>query len=189
MAPAVPLILDYKRGDIGNTNSGYIKYAFGYLNADAVTVHPYMGRESLQPFLDLKDKGIIVLCRTSNPGSGEFQDLMVEGKKLWQLVAEKVRDEWNGGGNCALVVGATYPEEMGEIRQLMGDNMLFLVPGIGAQGGDVKKTLNAGLNKKGGGLILNSSRAITYASKGSDFAKAARRGASKLKNEINKYRS
>lgn len=187
-APGIPIILDYKRADIGNTNEGYIKYAFDYLGVDAVTVSPYMGRESLQPYLDLKDKGIIVLCRTSNPGAGEFQDLLVGGQKLYRVVAERVRDGWDQNDNCALVVGAPYPEEAAEIRSIMGEDMLFLVPGLGPQGGDVEKTVKAAANKAGNGIIVNSSRGIIYASSGKDFAEAARNSAVSLKEEINKYR-
>ena len=187
-APGIPIIFDYKRGDIGNTNSGYIKSAFDNLNADAVTINPYMGRESLQPYLDVEDKGIIVLCRTSNPGAGEFQDLHVEDKKLYQVVAEHVSQEWNQNGNCALVAGATNPEDVAKIREIVGDDMLLLVPGIGAQGGEVEKTVRAGVNKNGRGIIVNSSRGIIYASNGPDFAEAARKATISLRDEINKYR-
>ena len=187
-SPDVPIILDYKRADIGNTNRGYISYAFEYLGVDAVTVHPYMGRESLQPYLDLKNKGIIVLCRTSNPGAGEFQDLETNGKKLYEIVAETVRDKWNENNNCALVVGAPYPDQLAAIRKSMGEEMLFLVPGIGAQGGDVEKTVKAGVTKKGKGIIVNSSRGIIYASNDTDYPGAARKVAIELRDEINKYR-
>lgn len=187
-APDVPIILDYKRADIGNTNNGYIAYAFDYLGVDAVTVHPYMGSESIRPYLDLADKGIIVLCRTSNPGAGEFQDLEVNGKKLYQMVAERVHSEWDRNNNCALVVGATYPAEARQIRQLVGDDMLFLVPGIGAQGGNIEQSVTASINKNGEGIIVNSTRSIIYASGAEDFAEAARGEAQKLRDEINKYR-
>lgn len=186
--PDIPIILDFKRGDIGNTNNHYIEFAFNYLQVDAVTVQPYQGRIAVQPFLDLKDKGIMVLCRTSNEGSGEFQDLLVDGRKLYLHVAENVKKEWNANGNCQLVVGATYPKEMSEIRELMGDEMVFLVPGLGAQGGDTEAAVKAGINKDGRGLIINSSRAIIYASKNEDFAEAARTQAQATKDEINKYR-
>jgi orotidine-5'-phosphate decarboxylase len=186
--PDIPIILDYKRGDIDTTNNHYTTFAFEYLQVDAVTIQPYQGKQAFQPFLDRKDKGIIILCRMSNEGSGEFQDMLVDGKKLYVHVAEHVRDEWNENGNCQLVVGATYPKELAEIRELVGDEMVFLVPGVGAQGGDTEATLKAGLNSKGRGLIINSSRGIIYASGGEDFADAARAKATETRDEINKYR-
>jgi len=184
----IPIILDFKRGDIGNTNGLYAQFAFDYLGADAVTVQPWAGRESLQPFLDRKDKGIIILDRTSNPGSGELQDLSVDGQKLYLRVAQNVRDDWNKNGNCLLVVGATYPDELAEIRQLVGDDMVFLVPGLGAQGGDAAATVKAGLNRAGTGLIINSSRQILYASSGDDFAQAAAAQAQATRQQINAAR-
>jgi orotidine-5'-phosphate decarboxylase len=187
-APDVPVILDAKRGDIGNTNTGYIHYAFDYLRVDAITLHPYLGRESLEPFLALKDKGMIIMCRNSNPGAGELQDLEIGGKKMYKIVAEHIRDDWNANGNCAIVVGATFPEEMAEIRQFMGEDMLFLVPGVGAQGGDVEATVKAGCNSRGEGIIVNSARGIIFASEGENFADAARAETSKLREKINKYR-
>ena len=209
IAPDVPVILDAKRADIGNTNAGYVDAAFGFLRADAITVHPYLGAEALQPFLARAEKGVIVLCRTSNPGAGEFQDLPVaidneEGKflaealgiepkmygyvaKLYQHVAYRVAKHWNKNGNCALVVGATYPNELREVRELVGD-MPILIPGIGAQGGDVEKTVSAGKDSRGQGMIINSSRGVIFASKGTDFAEAARRETEKLRDTINQYR-
>lgn len=157
--PDLPVILDAKRGDIGNTNEAYVKAIFDDLGVDAVTIHPYLGKESLQPFLDRIDKGIIVLVKTSNPGAGEFQDLQVNGKPLYQIVAEHVK---NWGDNLAVVVGATYPKELKAVREIVGD-MPILVPGIGAQGGDLKATLENGLNSNGQGLIINSSRGIIFA--------------------------
>lgn len=186
--PAIPLIIDAKRGDIGNTNDGYIKFIFDYLGVDAVTLHPYLGQESIQPFLDLKDKGMIILCRTSNRGAGEFQDLQVAGRPLYEHVARSVAESWNGNGNCLLVVGATYPAELAAIRQLVGDEMVFLVPGIGAQGGDLEAAMKAGLGAKARGLIINSSRGIIFASSGDDFAAAARTATEDLRSEINKLR-
>lgn len=185
--PDIPTICDAKRADIGNTNSGYVEELFNWFGFDAFTIHPYLGRESVQPFLDQVDKGCIVLCRTSNSGSGEFQDLESNGKPIWQHVAENVSKEWNANDNCLLVVGATYPEEMKKIREVTGD-MTFLVPGIGAQGGDVAAVMQAGLNSHKKGLIINSSRGIIFASSGEDFAQAAAREAQKLRDEINKYR-
>lgn len=186
--PEVPIILDFKRGDIGNTNDKYTEFAFEYLGVDAVTIQPYQGQAAVQSYLDYKDKGIVVLCRTSNDGSGEFQDLEVNGRKLYQQVAENVATKWNSNKNCLLVIGATYPDELKEVRQITGDDVTFLVPGIGAQGGDVKATLEAGLNKQGRGLIINSSRAILYASDGEDYADFARAKAIETLDEINKYR-
>ena len=180
-------ILDAKRADIGNTNNGYVSAIFDWLSFDAVTLHPYLGKEALLPFLERKDKGCIILCRTSNPGAGEFQDLLfnqkvvnLAGRQLWQIVAERVSRNWNKNKNCLLVVGATYPKEMKKIREIAG-NMTFLVPGIGAQGGDLKATLKAGLNKPGLGLIINSSRGII-------FSANPKTEAQKLRDEIRKYK-
>jgi orotidine-5'-phosphate decarboxylase len=182
-APGVPVILDAKRGDIGNTNKGYIDAAFERMSADAITVSPYMGGESLAPFLELKDKGIIVLCRTSNPGAGEFQDMKVDGEPLYKAVARRVAGEWNGNGNCAVVVGATYPGELSEVRAIVGD-MPILIPGIGVQGGDLEKTVHAGKDGRGRGMMIAASRAIIYASSGPDFAEAARAKAQELDGAI-----
>ncbi|MBI4114387.1 MAG: orotidine-5'-phosphate decarboxylase [Candidatus Niyogibacteria bacterium] len=187
IAPDVPVILDAKRADIGSTNAGYVDAAFGYLHADAITVHPYLGAEALQPFLARTEKGIIVLCRTSNPGAGEFQDLSVNGEPLYRFVARRVASEWNKNKNCALVVGATYPDELREVRGLVGD-IPILIPGVGAQGGDVEKTVSAGKDSCGQGMIINSSRGIIFASKGADFAEAARHETEKLRDLINQYR-
>ena len=158
--PDIFLIGDCKRADIGNTNHGYVDSFFDYFNFDAITLHPYLGKEALLPFLDRKDKGCIILCRTSNPGAGELQDLKiqepfnsVQGKPLWQVVAERVSKNWNKNNNCMLVVGATGPKEMKILRALVGD-MTFLVPGIGAQGGDLKAVFKVGLNSAGLGLII-----------------------------------
>jgi orotidine-5'-phosphate decarboxylase len=145
-----------------------------------MTLHPYMGKESLQPFLDRKDKGLIILCRTSNPGAGELQDLLIGDKPVWQIVAEKVRDDWNENSNCLLVVGVTVPEEAGRIRQIVGD-MTFLMPGAGAQGGDIEATVKASLNSEKKGFILNSSRGVIFSENPAEEAK-------KLRDEINKYR-
>lgn len=195
IAPQVPVIGDMKRGDIGNTNAGYVKAAFDYFGFDAITVPPYMGKESLKPFLDMADKGIIVLCRTSNPGAGEFQDLMVcvttdMGKyiPLYQYVAHRVAREWNENNNCCLVVGATYPGELETVRGIIGDDMPILIPGIGAQGGEVEATVKAGKNSKGQGMIINSARGIIFASKEKDFAEVARQKTIELHEMINQYR-
>lgn len=185
--PQIPIILDFKRGDIGNTNNHYANFAFDYLCVDAITVQPYQGREAVESFLHYADKGIIVLCKTSNAGSSELQDLEVDGRKLYLQVAKNVAQDWNTAGNCLLVVGATYPAELAAVRQVVGPNMVLLVPGIGAQGGDIAATLKAGL-AGGRGLIINSARDIIYADSGHDFAGAARARAMLTRDEINKYR-
>lgn len=171
----IPVILDAKRADIGSTNQGYVRAAFDELGVDAITVHPYPGKEALAPFLERKDKGIIVLAKTSNPGSGEFQDVPVgEAREpLYQYVARHVAREWNCNGNCAVVVGATYPAELRAVREIVGE-MPILIPGIGAQGGEIAATVQAGKDSRGWGMIINSSRGIIFASHESDFAEVAR---------------
>jgi orotidine-5'-phosphate decarboxylase len=178
--PDVMTICDAKRADIGSTNAAYVRAIFDDLGFDAITLHPYVGHEALAPFLARTDKVSIILCRTSNPGAGELQDLQSGGKPLWQLVAERVSRVWNANGNCMLVVGATYPDELRRVRAVTGE-MTFLVPGIGAQGGSVQETVQAGLNKAGKGLIINSSRAIIFAN---DPGAAAR----SLRDSINQHR-
>ncbi len=185
--PDILIILDAKRGDIGNTNEGYTQFAYDYLGVDAITVHPYLGKEALKPFLERKDKGCIVLCRTSNSGAGEIQDLLIDGKPLYQVVAEHVVHEWNGNDNCALVVGATYPAELEIVRRIVG-NMPLLIPGIGAQGGDMEKTVKAGVDSAGKNAMINASRSVIFASTGEDFGEKARQEAVKLKDAINFYR-
>ncbi len=201
VAPEVPVILDAKRADIGNTNTGYVQEAFTFLQADAITVSPYLGAEALQSFLAEADKGIFVLCRTSNPGAGEFQDLLVRRTDhlshlhledeqpipLYQDVARRVAHRWNEKGNCALVVGATYPDELHAVRKIVGD-MPILIPGIGEQGGDIRQTVSAGKDSRGQGMIINSSRGIIFASEGVDFAEVARRETKKLHELVNIYR-
>ena len=187
VAPEVPVIYDAKRGDIGSTNQGYAVHAFDELRADAITVHPYLGREALDPFLERLDKGTIVLVRTSNPGGGEFQDLLVGDEPLYRVVARRVAETWNQQGNCAVVVGATYPEELAEVRRIVG-TMPILIPGIGAQGGDVRRTVEAGRDARRRGMIVNSSRGVIYASNGDDFAEAARQEVLRLNREIESYR-
>ena len=174
-------ICDAKRADIGNTNRGYAVSVFDAMGFDAITLHPYLGREALQPFLEREDKLSIVLCRTSNPGAGELQDLVSDGKPLWEHVAAKVAGEWNEHGNCMLVVGATYPEEMKRIR-VVAPELTFLVPGIGAQGGDVNAVVQAGADAQGLGLIISSSRGVLY---NADPAAAAKT----LRDEINAART
>jgi orotidine-5'-phosphate decarboxylase len=185
--PSIPVILDAKRGDIGSTAEKYAEEAFDRYGADAVTVNPYMGGDTLRPFLSRKERGVVILCRTSNPGARDIQDLEVNGRKLYQIIAEKARNEWNGNDNVVLVVGATYPGELSEIRSIVGD-MPLLVPGIGAQGGDVEAAVRNGKTASGTGMIINSSRGIIYASTGNDFAEAARQATITLRDEINRYR-
>jgi orotidine-5'-phosphate decarboxylase len=171
--PEIVTICDAKRGDIGSTNQGYVTAIFDEFCFDSVTLQPYMGAEALAPFLERQDKACIILCRTSNVGAGEFQDLKSEGQPLWMAVAERVANEWDTDGNCMLVVGATYPEEMQRIRAA-APQTTFLVPGIGAQGGDVNVVVAAGLTDDGRGLIISSSREIIYAADPAAAACAAR---------------
>jgi orotidine-5'-phosphate decarboxylase len=185
--PGIPVILDAKRGDIGSTAGHYAAEAFDRYDADAVTANPYLGRDSVQPFLDRADKGVVILCHTSNPGARDFQELDVGGKPLYLRVAATVANKWNANGNCALVVGATFPEELSQVRALVGD-MPLLIPGVGAQGGDVAAVVRNGRSSDGSGLIVSSSRAILYASDGDDYAQAARNATKTLCDEINRYR-
>ncbi|MEP6897313.1 MAG: orotidine-5'-phosphate decarboxylase [Rhodanobacter sp.] len=185
--PGVPVILDAKRGDIGSTAQHYVTEAFDRYGADAVTLSPYLGRDSVQPFLDRADKGVILLCHTSNPGAADLQDLDVGGKPLYQHVAQLIARDWNSHGNCALVAGATWPEQLAEVRMLVGD-MPLLVPGIGAQGGDVEAVVRNGRTVDGNGLMISSSRAILYAGNDENFAGAARIATLALRGMINRYR-
>ena len=185
--PGIPVILDAKRGDIGSTAEQYAKEIFERYGADAITANPYMGKDSVDPYLAYADKGVILLCRTSNPGGSDLQFLDVGGKKLYEHVAELVATKWNTTGQCALVVGATFPGEIARVREIVGD-LPLLVPGIGAQGGDVEATLQAGRTAAGTGLIINNSRAILYAGKGEDYAQAARQAAQVSRDLINHYR-
>ena len=184
--PDVVKIVDAKRGDIGNTARMYAKSCFEYYGGDAVTASPYLGRDSLQPFFDYEDKCTFVLCLTSNPGSKDFQYVSNGENPLYQLVAEHV-NRWNEKGNCGLVVGATHPEELKEVRTIAPE-LPFLIPGIGAQGGDVERTIQFGTDVKGERAIINSSRGIIYASSGSDFKDAAREQAKELRDIINRWR-
>ena len=223
--PELAVILDAKRGDIGTTNEAYAKSIFDDYGADAVTIHPYLGEEANKPFLERSDKGIIVLCKTSNKGAGEFQDRLTylsydelaeltddnplpKGFEdhwtahvvtydktkapgylipLYQLVALRVSRAWNKHGNCCVVVGATYPDELKIVRQIVGDDMPILVPGIGKQGGDLAATVKNGMTKQGG-LMINSSSGIIFASDGPDFAEAAHRETLKLHEAITDLR-
>lgn len=187
--PGIPVILDGKRGDVGNTAERYAIEAFERYAADAVTVNPYLGGDSLEPFLRHADKGVVILCRTSNPGARDLQDLEVGARRLYHVVAELAATRWNGNGNCALVVGATYPRELAEVRRIVGE-MPLLLPGVGAQGADVAQAVENGQTSSGTGLMVSSSRAILYGSQrpGADFAAAARTAAEALRGEINSSR-
>lgn len=198
--PEIVIIVDAKRGDIGNTNKGYVEFIYDYLGADGVTLHPYLGKEVLLPFLQRREKGSFILCRTSNPGAGEFQDLLLgksqpadalakeESTPLYQIIADHVAKEWNGNGNCGLVVGATYSSELEIVRRIVGDGFPLLIPGIGAQGGDVEQSVKTGVDKDGMSAIINSSRGIIFASSNEDFDTKASEEAKKLKDEMNKFR-
>ncbi len=185
--PGVPVILDAKRGDIGSTAQFYAEEAFDRYGADAVTVNPYLGRDALEPFLARVDKGVVILCRTSNAGARDLQDLDVGGRPLYQRIARKVAHEWNANRNCLLVVGATYPAELGEVRAIV-DDMPLLVPGVGAQGGGIEAVVRHGATSDGTGLVISSSRGILYAGKGADFAEAARSATQDLRQAINAHR-
>lgn len=185
--PGIPVILDAKRGDIGSTAAHYAKEAFERFKADCVTLSPYMGKDSVDPYLAYPDKGEFILCRTSNKGGDDFQMLEVSGVPLYIKVAEKV-SEWNINGQMGVVIGATYPEELRKVRAA-APHLTFLVPGIGAQGGDINAAVKAGMNKDKTGLVINSSRAILYASEQADFAEKARAEALKTRDAINQARS
>lgn len=186
----IPVIIDAKRGDIGNTAAAYAKAIFDLLRADATTVNCYGGRDSIEPFLEREDKGVLVWCRSSNPGAGDLQDLPVDFQSqlrpLWQVVALQARD-WNSRGNVGLVLGATYPAQLADARGLCPD-MPILVPGVGAQEGALAESVQAGVDARGAGIIVSASRAVLYASKGPDFADAARAAAITLRDEINRHR-
>jgi orotidine-5'-phosphate decarboxylase len=182
--PHLPIVLDAKRGDIGATATQYAREAFERYAADAVTVNPYMGRDSVQPYLEYGDKGVIILCRTSNPGGADLQDLRLEnGTPLYLHVADQVAQHWNANGQCALVVGATVPDEIAQVRARIGD-MPLLIPGIGAQGGDIAATVHAGRTADGTGMMINSSRAILYAGTGTEWTKAAAAAAQQARDAI-----
>ncbi|HWL28638.1 MAG TPA: orotidine-5'-phosphate decarboxylase [Burkholderiaceae bacterium] len=186
--PHLPVVLDAKRGDIGSTAEQYAREAYERYQADAVTVNPYMGFDTIEPYLAWRSKGVIVLCRTSNKGGSDLQ--FIESKDdtpLYLHVAGLVADHWNTNGQCALVVGATFPEEIAKVRERVGD-MPLLIPGIGAQGGDIPATVAAGLNSHGTGMMINSSRAILYASGGDDWREAAARVARDTRDAINAAR-
>jgi orotidine-5'-phosphate decarboxylase len=188
---SIPVIADAKRGDIGNTAAAYARAIFDNFGFDAVTVNPYLGLDAVEPFLSYEERGVIILCRTSNPGATDFQDLLCQYgngyRPLYEIVALKA-GQWNTRGNIGLVIGATYPEELGTIRR-QHPEIPFLVPGVGAQGGDLALAVRHGIDANGRGMIINSSRQILYASAGKDFDKAARQAAIELRNEINRHRS
>ena len=184
--PEIPVILDAKRGDVGSTAALYAKEVFERYSADAVTVNPYLGYESISPYLDYTDRGVIVLCRTSNPSSDWIQAVPLNNEPLYLSVASKVL-EWDRNNQCMLVTGATFPEELGRVRRVIGD-LPLLVPGVGAQGGDVDSVLKMGLDADGYGLCISSSRSIIYAGNGYDFAAQAANAAKNLRDQINEAR-
>lgn len=182
--PHLPIVLDAKRGDIGSTASQYAREAFERYQADAVTVNPYMGRDSIEPYLEYQDKGVIILCRTSNVGGADLQDIrLANGTPLYLHIADQVARVWNTNGQCALVVGATYPEEIDQVRRRVGD-MPLLIPGIGIQGGDIRATVHAGRTANGTGMMINSSRAILYASAEDNWQDAAAKTARATRSAI-----
>ena len=189
--PGLPVILDAKRGDIGATAEQYAREAFERYNADAVTVNPYMGFDSIAPYLEHSGRGVIVLCRTSNIGGSDLQFLQTgsqtAGRPLYQVVAQLAAERWNASGQLSLVVGATFPNEIAQVREIVGD-MPLLIPGVGAQGGDVEATVKAGRTADGAGMMINSSRAIIFASQGDDFAEAAAQAALATRDAINAFR-
>ena len=187
----IPVILDAKRGDIATTARKYAEAVFEALGADAVTVNPYLGFDAVEPFLPYADRAVFLLCRTSNPSARDLQDLMCRcaepsnEKPLYQIVAEKAKAwQTQSKAELGLVVGATYPEELSVVRQIVGDEMLLLVPGVGAQGGDLERAVRAAANAQGENAIINVARGVLYASSGDDFAEAARREAERLKLAI-----
>jgi len=186
--PGVPVVLDAKRGDIGPTAEQYAREAFERYRADAVTVNPYMGFDSVEPWLGHPGRGVILLCRTSNPGGADLQSLDVGGERLYERVARLAAGPWNRGGELGLVVGATAPAELARVRALAPE-LPLLVPGIGAQGGDVAATVAAGRSADGTGMLINSSRAILYAGADEDFAQAARSAARDTRDAINRFRN
>ena len=185
--PEVPVILDAKRGDIGATAEHYAREVFERYGADAVTLSPFMGYDSIEPFLAYADRGAFLLCRTSNAGGSDFQMLDVAGTRVYEHVA-RLATQWSRNGQIGLVVGATYPAELARVRSIVGE-LPLLVPGIGAQGGDVQASVAAGQTRAGTGLVINSSRAILYAGQGEDFSAQARKVAERTRDEINRYRA
>ena len=183
----IPVIADAKRGDIGNTAKAYAKALFAVFGFDAATVNPYLGFDSIEPFIRYQDEGVFILCRTSNRGATDFQNLSTDGQPLYEAVARKAQ-EWNIYGNIGLVVGATYPDDLKKVRSICPE-MPLLIPGIGAQGGDLASTVRYGVDAQGERAIINVSRQILYASKDKGFAEAARNMAEKIRTQINDYRN
>ncbi|UCG82810.1 MAG: orotidine-5'-phosphate decarboxylase [Dehalococcoidia bacterium] len=183
----IPVIGDAKRGDIGNTARAYARALFSVLGLDATTVNPYLGFDSIEPFINYRDKGVFILCRTSNKGAADFQDLSIDGLPLYEAVARKAR-EWNTNGNIGLVVGATYPEELKKVRSICPE-MPLLIPGVGTQGGDLASAVGHGVDARGEKAIINVSRQILYASREKDFALAARNVAEGIRSQINDHRN
>jgi orotidine-5'-phosphate decarboxylase len=187
VAPQVPVILDAKRGDIGSTAEQYAREAFERYQADAVTLSPFMGFDSIEPYLRYADKGLILLCRTSNPGGSDLQaQPLANGSLLYEHVARLAAGPWNRNGQLGLVVGATFPEEIARVREL-APGLPLLIPGVGAQGGDAQATVRAGW-RPGGPIVVNSSRAVLYASDRENFASAARRVADATRQALNQAR-
>jgi len=188
--PLLPIILDAKRGDIGSTAEQYAREAFERYQAHSVTISPYLGHDSVEPYLSWTDRGVFILCRTSNSGGSDLQFLQTQsGEPLYLHVAGLVADKWNAHGQCGLVVGATFPKELAAVRERVGDDMPLLVPGIGAQGGDVAATVASGCNRVGLGMLVNSSRSILYASGKDDWREAAANAARTLRDTINRERA
>ncbi len=185
--PGIPVILDAKRGDIGSTCEHYAREAFERFKADCVTLSPYMGEDTITPYLKYEEKGIFLLCRTSNKSGDELQMLDVGGERLFERVARLTAEKWNRTGELGLVVGATYPDELAAVRRVAPDIPL-LVPGVGAQGGDIHAAVTAGMDTRGAGMVINSGRAILYASKGADWREAARKAAEATRDAINAAR-
>jgi orotidine-5'-phosphate decarboxylase len=189
--PGIPVVLDAKRGDIGATAKQYAREAFERFDADAVTLSPYMGADSIEPFLEFEGRGVFLLCRTSNPGGDDLQMAGAQGERVFERVARLAAGPWNRGGpvgRIGLVVGATYPAELARVREL-APTLPLLVPGIGAQGGDLAAAMAAGLRADGLGMLVNSSRAILYAGSGAEFAQAAATAARTTRDDINRCRS
>ncbi len=190
--PRIITLADAKRGDVEHTARAYAKAFYDDLGFDAITINPYLGYDSVAPWIEREDKAAIIVCRTSNPGAPDFQDLATDDGKggtrpLYEIVAERAKS-WAAHGNVGLVVGATYPDEMRRLRALCPD-MPFLIPGIGAQAGSLAAAVHAGIDARGRGMLISASRGVTYASKNADFAEAARRAAQRLRDEINAERT
>jgi orotidine-5'-phosphate decarboxylase len=185
--PDIPVIVDAKRGDIGNSNEGYARYAFDYLQADAVTVNPYLGIEALSVYFNRADKGIIIIVHSSNPGAKEFQELSIDTTPLYEIVAKDIAGQYGNNPDCMIVMGATYPQQLGQVRRIVGD-MTILIPGIGTQGGSIEDTIRISLNSQKQGIMVNASRSIIFAGSDQNFAEKARNAAENLRVNINVFR-